>query len=132
MGSTLLYSTGTGKILVEVCCFIIRNVLFSGQSVPSRSAVLCRPLWTLAPPPSQGLGWDLKLHQICTHPVLNHPKSPFLWNWISWQRCTVPASQVSDHKVALMCKMKTLEEKALNEMYFYISSVKIIKTFTEN
>lgn len=89
--------------LLHICCFIIRNFLFLGQSVPSRSAHLCHPLWTLAPPQSQGLGRDLKLHLMCRHPVLNHPKSRSLWNWTSWQSCTVHAFLVSDHKVVVLC-----------------------------
>ena len=97
--------------------FKLRNVLFLGQSELSRSALPCRPLWTLAPPLSQGLGWDLKLHQTCRHPVPNLSKSPSLWNWISWLSCTVPASLVSDHKVVLVCYTKKLEGKT-NSMYF--------------
>ena len=76
---------------------------FLGQSVHSRSALLCHPRWTLAPPPRQGFGRDLKLHQICRHHVLNLPKSPSLRSWISLQSCTVPAYLVSGHKMAFMC-----------------------------
>lgn len=80
-----------------------RNFLVIGQNVPSRSALLCRPLWNLALQQSQGLGRDLKLHQISRHLILNHPKSPFPWNWISWQNCTVPAFLVNNHKRSLLC-----------------------------
>lgn len=80
-----------------------QTFLPSGRSVLSRSALLRRPPWSRAPPPSWVFGRELKLHQICRRPVPNHPKSPSPWNWISWLSCTVPAFLVSDHQVVVIC-----------------------------
>ncbi len=114
-------------------CFITWSSLFLGQSVRSRSALLCRPLWIHAPPQSQAWGRDLKLHQICRQLVLNHPKSPSSRNWIFLQNCTVRVFLVSDHKVALMRRVRKLWRKSVwIKCTLSCPLLRHLNTFTKN
>lgn len=99
------------------CSITCATLLFAGQNVPSKSLLLSHPLWSPAPQPSQELWLDPKLHQTCKQLVLNHPKSHFLWSWIFWQNCTVPAFQVNVHKVAVV---SYLLKKLLASFSFFV------------